>query len=155
MMSLPPADDTAVVEVIARICDEFETYGYRRVGAALRQAGRVVNHKKIRRLMREHDMQPRPRRRRIATTDSHHDGLIFPNRTADRVLDSPDQLWVADITYVPIVKGFVYVAIILDAWSRRVVGYALSRAIDARLTMFPGRTAWKWRRRSPSYRSLW
>ena len=91
------ADDTAIVEAIAAICDEFESYGYRRVGAALRQAGLVVNHKKIRRLMREHDLQPRLRRRFVATTDSDHDGPVFPNR-ADRVLDGPDQLWVAAIT---------------------------------------------------------
>ncbi|WP_343058488.1 IS3 family transposase [Microvirga mediterraneensis] len=130
-----PADDTAIVEAIAAICDEFERYGYRRVGAALRQAGMVVNHKKIRRLMREHDLQPRMRRRFVATTDSNHDGPIFPNRAADRVVDGPNQLWVADITYVAITAGFVYVAIILDAWSRRVVGYALSRSIDARLTV--------------------
>ncbi|MBD2750052.1 IS3 family transposase [Microvirga sp. BT688] len=130
-----PADDTAIVEAIAAICDEFERYGYRRVGAALRQAGMVVNHKKIRRLMREHDLQPRMRRRFVATTDSNHDGPIFPNRAADRVVGGPNQLWVADITYVAITTGFVYVAIILDAWSRRVVGYALSRSISARLTL--------------------
>ena len=130
-----PADDTAIVEAIAAICDEFEAYGYRRVGAALRQASMVVNHKKIRRLMREHDLQPRLRRRFVATTDSDHDGPVFPNRAADRVLDGPDQLWVAAITYVAITAGFVYVAVILDAWSRRVVGYAISRSIDARLTV--------------------
>jgi putative transposase len=129
------ADDTAIVEAIAAICDEFESYGYRRVGAALRQAGMVVNHKKIRRLMREHDLQPRMRRRFVATTDSNHDGPIFPNRAADRVVNGPNQLWVADITYVAITAGFVYVAVILDAWSRRVVGYAISRSIDARLTV--------------------
>jgi putative transposase len=130
-----PADDTAIVEAIAAICDEFERYGDRRVGAALRQAGMVVNHKKIRRLMREPDRQPRMRRRFVATTDSNHDGPIFPNRAADRVGGGPNQLWVADITYVAITTGFVYVAIILDAWSRRVVGYALSRSISARLTL--------------------
>ncbi len=130
-----PADDTAIVEAIATICDEFESYGYRRVGAALRRAGMVVNHKKIRRLMREHDLQPRMRRRFVATTDSNHDGPIFPNRAPDRVVDGPNQLWVADITYVAIPAGFVYVAVILDAWSRRVVGYGLSPSIDARLTV--------------------
>ena len=130
-----PPDDTALVEAIAAICDEFETYGYRRVGAALRQAGMVVNHKKIRRLMREHDLQPRMRRRFVATTDSDHEGPIFPNRAADLVVDGANQLWVADITYVAITAGFVYVAVILDAWSRRVVGYAISRSIDARLTV--------------------
>jgi putative transposase len=129
------ADDTAVVEAISAICDEFEAYGWRRVRAALRQQGIVVNHKKIRRLMREHDLQPRRRRRFIATTDSDHDGPIFPNRAGEVIVGGPNQLWVADITYVAILTGFAYVAVILDAWSRRVVGYAISRSIDARLTV--------------------
>jgi putative transposase len=114
------------------ICDEFEAYGYRRVGAALRHQGVVVNHKKIRRLMREHDLQPKRRRRYVATTDSGHDSPIFPDRARDISLDGPNQLWVADITYIAIAAGFVYLAAILDAWSRRVVGYAISRSIDAR-----------------------
>ena len=95
----------------------------------------IVNHKKIRRLMREHDLQPRMRRRFTATTNSDHDQPIFPNLARDIIPDGPDQLWVADITYVTIADGFAYVAIILDAWSRRVVGYAISRSIDARLTL--------------------
>jgi putative transposase len=128
-------DDTAILEAIGAICDEFEHYGWRRVRAALRQQGMVVNHKKIKRLMREHDLQPRVRRRYVATTDSDHDEPIFPNRAKDMIVDGPDQLWVADITYVAILTSFVYVAVILDAWSRRVVGYAISRSIDARLTV--------------------
>lgn len=129
------SDDTAVVEAIAAICEEFESYGWRRVRAALRQQGMVVNHKRIRRLMREHGLQPRYRRHRIATTDSDHDQPIFPNLVAERVPDGPDQIWVADITYVAILTGFVYVAVVLDAWSRRVVGYSIGRSIDARLTL--------------------
>lgn len=128
-------DDTAILKAIGAICDEFEHYGWRRVRAALRQQGMVVNHKKIKRLMREHDLQPRVRRRYVATTDSDHDEPIFPNRAKDMLVDGPDQLWVADITYVAILTSFVYVAVILDAWSRRVVGYAISRSIDARLTV--------------------
>jgi putative transposase len=85
--------------------------------------------------MRQHDLQPRQRRRYVATTDSDHDQPIYPNRARDLTIDGPNQLWVADITYVAIVDGFVYVAVILDAWSRRVVGYAISRSIDVRLTL--------------------
>jgi putative transposase len=133
--SAPAPDDTAIVEAIAAICDEFECYGWRRVQAALRQRGLLVNHKKIKRLMREHGLQPRTRRRYVATTDSDHDQPIYPNRAKDMVVDGPNQLWVADITYVAITAGFVYVAVILDAWSRRVVGYAISRSIDVRLTL--------------------
>jgi putative transposase len=129
------SDDTAIVEAIAAICDEFEHYGWRRVRAALRHKSMIVNHKKIRRLMREHDLQPRMRRRFTVTTDSDHNQPIFPNLAQDIIPDGPNQLWVADITYVTVVGGFAYVAVVLDAWSRRVVGYAISRSIDARLTL--------------------
>jgi putative transposase len=126
-------DDAEVVRCMQRICDEFEAYGYRRVGAELRHQGVIVNHKKIRRLMREHDLQPKRRRRYVATTDSNHDSPIFPDRARNLAVDGPNQLWVADITYIAITVGFVYLAAILDAWSRRVVGYAISRSIDATL----------------------
>src|SRR3546814_4564154 len=80
--------------------------------------------------MREHGLQPKVRRRYVATTDSDHDGPIFPNRARDMALAGPNQLWVSDITYVAITAGFVYVAVILDAWSRRVVGYAIGRRLQ-------------------------
>ena len=143
------ADDTVIVETMAAICDGFEAYGWRRVQAALRHQGLVVNHKKVRRLMREHDLQPRIRRRYVATTDSDHGGPIFPNLTREIVVDGPDQLWVADLTYVAVMGGFVYVAIIMDAWSRCVVGYALGRSIDARLTVAALRAAIERRRPQP------
>jgi IS30 family transposase/transposase InsO family protein len=130
-----PTDDVALVATMRAICDEFEAYGYRRVGAELRHRGIVVNSKKIRRLMRENDLQPKRRKRFVATTDSDHDGPIFPDLARDRILDGPNQVWVADITYIAIAAGFVYMAAILDAWSRRVVGYAISRSIDARLAV--------------------
>lgn len=111
------------------------------VAAALRQQGIIVNHKKIRRLMREHDLQPKARRRFVATTDSDHDGPIFPNLAREIVPTGPNQLWVGDMTYVAVPTRFIYVAIILDAWSRLIVGYAISRSIDARLTLAALRTA--------------
>src|ERR1700752_202758 len=109
-----PVSDAELVGLIRVICDEFECYGYRRVGAALRQQGIVANHKKLRRLMREHDLQPRRRRRYVATTDGEHDLPIFPNLAREIVPDGPDQVCVADITYLAIPTGFVYVAVILD-----------------------------------------
>ena len=112
----------------------MEPYGYRRVGAELRHRGMVVNAKKVRRLMREHALNPKPHRRFIATTDSSHNYPICPNLAPSMTLNGPNQLWVADITYVAITTGFVYLAVILDAWSRRVVGYAISRSVDARVT---------------------
>ena len=121
------ADDAAVVAQMKAICDEFETYGYRRVGAELRHRGIVVNAKKVRRLMREHALNPKRHRRFIATTNSNHNYPICPNLATSMTLNGPNQLWVADITYVAITNCFVYLAVILDAWSRRVVGYAISR----------------------------
>lgn len=113
------------------------------------QQGMIVNHKKIRRLMREHDLQPRMRRRFTAPTASDHDQPIFPNLACDVIPNGLDRLWVADITYVTIVGGFAYVAIVLDAWSRRVVGYAISRSIDARLTLAALTTAIESRKPPP------
>jgi putative transposase len=133
-----PPVPAALSDIVARIkviCDEFECYGYRRVGAALRHQGIVVNNKKLRRLMREHDLQPKRRRRYVVTTDSNHAGPIFPDLTKNLVLERPNQLWIADLTYVAIPGGFVYLAAILDAWSRMVVGYAISRSMDARIAV--------------------
>ena len=124
------ADDAYVLCLIQVICDEFETHGCRRVGAALRQQGIVVNAKNVRRLMREHDLEPRRRRLFVATTDSAHDLPVFPNLAPEVVPDGPNQLRNGDITYVAVAAGFVYVALILDAWSRCVVGYAVGRSIE-------------------------
>ena len=127
--------DAAIVAEIRAITNEFAAYGYRRVGAELRHRGRVVNSKKVRRLMKEHDLNPRRRRRWIRTTDSDHDGPIFLFIAKDMEPQGPDQLWVADLTYIAVTAGFVYAALILDAWSRRVVGYAIGRRIDTRLAV--------------------
>ena len=120
---------------IGAICDDFECYGYRRVGAALRHQGVVVNGKKLRRLMREHGLQPKRRRRYVVTTDSNHAGPIYPDLAKLLVPARSNQLWVADLTYVAIPGSFVYLAAILDAWSRKVVSYAISRSMDARIAV--------------------
>ena len=91
-------DDTAIVEAMSAIRDEFERYGWRRMQVALRSQGLVVNHKKVKRLMRKHDLRPRMRRRHVATTDSDHDHPIFRNLAKDKVIDGANQLWVADIS---------------------------------------------------------
>src|SRR5262249_45258144 len=87
--------DLTIVAEMKTICDEFEAYGYRRVDAELRHRGIVVNAKKIRRLMREHALNPKQRRRFVATTDSDHNYPIFPNLAKNMKLDGPNQLWVA------------------------------------------------------------
>lgn len=134
---LPPVqtDQARLVAEMKAIGEEFEAYGYRRMSAELRHRGIVVNAKKIRRLMRENALNPKPHKRFVVTTNSDHESPVFPNLAKDMVLNGPDQLWVTDMTYIEIRHGFVYLAALLDAWSRRVVGYAISRTIDARLVV--------------------
>ena len=129
------AAEARLVARIHAICAEFPRYGYRRVTAQLKAEGERVNHKRVSRIMREQDLRVRPKRRFVTTTDSDHDGPIFPDLAKDLAPTGPDQLWVADLTYIRVLSGFVYLAVILDAWSRRVVGWALSRRIDAELAV--------------------
>jgi putative transposase len=136
-----PIGEARLVEQIKEVCTEWPAYGYRRVTAELHGDGRIVNHKKVMRLMKENGLTVRPRRRFIATTDSNHDGPIFPNLAKNIVPTNLNQLWVADITYIVIASGFAYLAAILDAWSRRVVGYAIGKRIDARLALAALRAA--------------
>jgi putative transposase len=131
----------AVEKRIALLCAKFPRYGYRRISAQLRIEGMKVNHKAVAKIMREKGLQVRPLRRFVHTTDSQHDNPIFPNLARGFIPTGADQLWVADITYITIARGFVYLAVILDAWSRRVVGYALGRQIDTRLTLAALRAA--------------
>ncbi len=126
---------------IIALCEEFPRYGYRRVTAQLRAEGTLINHKTVSRIMRENGLQVRPLRRFIRTTDSDHDGPIFPNLARNFVACGPNEMWVADITYVAIATGFVFLAVILDSWSRRVVGYGLARRIDSRVALAALRAA--------------
>jgi putative transposase len=133
--------EAQLVERMREICAEWPAYGYRRVTAELHGEGRIVNHKKVMRLMKENGLTVRSRRRFVVTTDSNHDGPIFPNLAQSIVPTDLNQLWVADITYIAIATGFVYLAAILDAWSRRVVGYAIGKRVDVRLALAALRTA--------------
>ena len=126
-------DDPAVAE-IKDIVASFNGYGYRRVTAELRHRGMVVNAKKVRRIMRENGLNPKRKRRYVITTDSNHDSPVYPNVAKGFEVHGPNQLWVGDITYVALETGFCYLAVILDVWSRKVVGYALGKRIDMRLT---------------------
>jgi putative transposase len=137
----PTATKNAVEKRIALLCAEFPRYGYRRITAQLQIEGMNVNHKAVARVMRQRGLQVRPLRRFVRTTDSQHDSPIFPNLARGFTPTAADQLWVADITYIAIGRSFVYLAVILDGWSRRVVGYALGRQIDTRLTLAALRAA--------------
>jgi putative transposase len=129
------AEEARLVVRMREICAEFPRYGYRRVTAQLKAEGERVNHKRVSRIMREQDLRVRPKRRFVVATDSDHDGPIFPDPAKDLAPTGPDQLWVADPTCIRVLTGFVYLAVVLDAWSRRVVGWALGRRIDADLAL--------------------
>ena len=112
--------DQTLVARMEQICLDFPRYGYRRVTKQLQREGWTISHKKVARIMREKGWSCRPRKRKwICTTDSNHNFRIYPNLTADRSMDGINQLWVADITYIHILVCFVYLAVILDVYSRK------------------------------------
>jgi putative transposase len=132
------ADDTAETalrDAIERVVLDFPGYGYRRVTKALQREGWTVNHKHVLRIMREESLLCHLKRRFVLTTTSEHGSQAYPNLLADAVLSTPDRAWVADITYIHLPTTFAYLAAILDAYSRRCVGWELSRCIDTRLTL--------------------
>jgi putative transposase len=127
--------DIQLRDAIERILLEFPGYGYRRVTAALRREGWAVNHKRVLRIMREESLLCQLKRRLMPTTDSAHAFGKYPNLIKDTKLDGLDQVWVADITYVRLPAIFCYLAAVLDAYSRKCVGWHLSRWIDTRLAL--------------------
>src|SRR5215831_7592347 len=118
-----------------RIAVESPAYGYRRITAELQRRGFAVNHKRVLRMMREDNLLCVRRRRFVVTTDSHHNLPIYPNLASGMVPTAVNQLWVADITYVRLRVEFVYLAVVLDAFSRRVIGWALGRTLEAELAV--------------------
>lgn len=127
--------DVTLRDAIERLILEFPGYGYRRVTRALQREGWDVNHKRVLRVMRQESLLCHLKRRFVVTTDSMHGYAAYPNVLAEATLTAPDQAWVADITYVRLPTTFVYLACLLDAFSRRCVGWRLSRQIDTRLTL--------------------
>jgi putative transposase len=120
---------------IEQMVVEFTRYGYRRVTYQLRREGWQVNRKRVARIMREQSLQCQVKRRWVKTTDSDHGYRIYPNLVKGLEIRRRNQVWVADITYIRILTGFVYLAVILDLFSRKVIGWALSERIDAQLTL--------------------
>lgn len=132
--SEPSCSDALLRDHIERLQGEFAGYGYRRLGKQLRREGICVNDKRIRRIQRKYQLFPiRWQSFKIATTDSNHGHPVYPNLLAGLTVTGVNQVWVADITYIRIVKGFVYLAAILDRYSRKVIGWAISKRIDAEL----------------------
>ena len=122
-------------ESIEQIVQEFAGYGYRRVTHALVRAGWTVNHKRVLRLMREEGLLCRHTRRFVHTTDSHHRYQVYPNLLAGIQVEAPDTVWVADLTYIRLPSSFAYLACVVDACSRKCVGWKLSKRIDTQLAL--------------------
>jgi transposase InsO family protein len=129
----PKQEEVALRDAIQRLALRDRHCGYRRIGEWLRREGWVVNHKRVLRLMREDNLLSIRRRRFVVTTDSAHRWRVYPNLARRMVLSAINQLWVSDITYVRLQREFVYLAVILDVYSRRVVGWCISRQLDSRV----------------------
>jgi putative transposase len=131
----PDSQDIALRDEIERIILEFSGYGYRRVTRELSRRGWHVNHKRVLRIMREESLLCHLKKRFvITTTNSRHGFPVYPNVLAEATLSAPDQAWVADFTYIRLRSAFVYLACILDAFSRRCVGWHLSRDMNTQMT---------------------
>jgi transposase InsO family protein len=132
----PGADaDMDLRDAIQRVALEWPSYGRRRITEELRRRSWTVNWKRVYRLMREDNLLCVRKRKFVVTTDSNHGRKVYPNLAGGMVLTDVDQLWRADITYIRLREEFVYLAVILDAYSRRVIGWALDRTLEDELTL--------------------
>jgi transposase InsO family protein len=127
--------DQHLVAAIRAIREAFSGYGYRRVTKALVRSRWKINHKRVLRVMRQAGMNCRRKRRIVHTTDSKHSYQIYPNLVKELQVEAPNRCWLADLTYVRLPEGFVYLACLLDVFSRKCIGWSLSRRIDAQLPL--------------------
>ncbi len=127
-------DESELKTAIGELAGCWPTYGYRRITAELQRAGWTVNHKRVARLMAEMGLRVKAKRVGKRTTDSAHDGPRFPNLMRDRAVVRPDQVWVADITYIRLARGFVYLAVVMDVFTRAIRGWELARDLEYSLT---------------------
>jgi putative transposase len=134
LLSLPRQEETGLRDAIQRLAIKNRHYGYRRIGALLRREGWQANHKRVLRLLREDNLLClRHRPFAPQTTNSRHSWHVVPNLTRGMRLNGLDQLWVADITYLHLAEEFGYLAVVLDAFSRKVVGWALEAHLRVEL----------------------
>jgi putative transposase len=143
----PLDDDLNLRNEVQRIALEFPSYGRPRITAELKRRGWKVNHKRVARIVREDNLLCLRRKKFLITTDSRHGLPVYPNLAGSMKLTGINQLWVADITYIRLETEFVYLAVVLDAFSRRVIGWSLDRTLEDDLTLAALRMAF--RRRSP------
>ncbi len=127
-------EDADLRDGIEEIVVEHPRYGYRRVTAQLKREGMIINHKRVLRIMQEESLICKIKKKWITTTDSKHKYPVYPNLLKDAKVTGVNQAWVSDITYIRILTAFVYLAVILDVFSRKVIGWALSLRIDTELT---------------------
>ena len=135
---VPPPECAVEMELrdaMQKVALQFPSYGYRRITAELQRRGFQVNHKRVLRLMREDNLLCIRHKAFLATTDSRHDLPIYPNLARQIKPSGVNQLWVADITYIRLRNEFIYLAVLLDAFSRRVIGWALGRTLEAELAL--------------------
>jgi putative transposase len=144
-----PDRDMDLRDAIQRVALEWPSYGRPRITAELRRRGWKVNPKRVYRLMREDNLLCVRKRKFVVTTDSNHDRKVYPNLTGEMVLTGIDQLWVADITYIRLASEFVYLAVVIDAYSRRVIGWALERTVEDDLPLAALRQALELRQPAP------
>ena len=126
---------------IERIALDFPRYGYRRITHQLKREGVIVNHKRVLRVMRESSLLVVTKKKWVKTTDSNHSYPVYSNLVKDFILTGINQIWIADITYIRIMLGFVYLAVILDAFSRKALGYCVSKSLEAGLALVALRMA--------------
>jgi putative transposase len=130
-----PVDETDIQAAIRQIAGQYPTYGYRRVTKQLQKQGHVINHKRVARLMAEMGLMGKPPRKRKRTTNSNHDYRRYPNRVMNLAIDRPNQVWVGDITYIRLQDEFVYLAVLMDVFTRSIRGWHLARTMDQSLTL--------------------
>ncbi|NLF67103.1 MAG: IS3 family transposase [Chloroflexi bacterium] len=128
-------DEEALKQAIRDLAAQWPTYGYRRITAELQRAAWLVNHKLVRRLMDELELLVQPQPKKRGTTDSRHGWPRFPNLVLELAVTYPDQVWVGDITYIALRRDFVYLAILMDVFTRAIRGWHLARSLDQTLTI--------------------
>ena len=131
----PTPVEMEIRDEMQRIALESSAYGYRRITVELQRRGFAINHKRVLRMMHQDNLLCVRCRRFLVTTDSRHNLPVYPNLARQITLTAVNQLWVADITYIRLRTEFIYLAVVLDAFSRRVIGWALGRTLEAELAL--------------------
>jgi transposase InsO family protein len=128
-------DDTQLAQLLTQIAGEFPCYGYRRLTVEVERRDKTVNSKRVRRVMKVAGIQPKPKRKTRQTTNSQHPYPRYPNLVQELVVERPEQVWVADITYIRLQRDFVYLAVIMDLFTRQIRGWYLGRSLEQALTL--------------------